>query len=89
MTSGDVNMVFMVSGSILFMIELKLKHPHMVISLLLAAASIFWAVLGTKYWAPTFPESFGWASIFILVLGVVSAVTILAKGNMGMKNPEE
>jgi len=85
MTFETASAIFMVSGTILFIVELRLKHPHMVIGLSLAAASIVWAVFGAKYWIPTFPNSYGWMGIFIPIIGIISAVTILAKATDGGK----
>lgn len=76
---------FMSTGTILFVTILKVKRVSTHTGLMLAAASVVWGVLGWKYWGPTFsdvfPESLVWMNIFIPIIGVLSAMTVLGKSS--------
>ena len=80
----NASIVFMVTGTMLFAIELIIKRTNIVFALLLAMASIFWAVLAMKYWGIYFEAEFGktfsWITILLPIIGITSAMTILMKG---------
>ena len=79
MTFETASIIFMTTGTALFIAILLVKHPHIVLSLVLAMASILWSVMALKYWGVTFPQQYSWVLILFPILGIVSAMNILTK----------
>lgn len=85
MTFELASIVFITTGTILFLTVLEIGRCNILIALLLATLSILWAVFSLKYWLPTFPDKFQWCGILTALLGILSSVTILSKSGLPAK----
>ena len=75
-------LVFMGSGTILFLLILKLKRPNALFALLLASLAVLWGILAFSHWGILFPEQYMWMPIFFPVIGLLAAMNILFKSTL-------